>query len=252
MLKKLAKLRLLKNHFSLKDALSLYFGLKKNKEEIYLSNLGRKIYLRNDTKDTETFEEIFLSSLYNTTLPIVPKTIVDAGANVGLASLFFRMKYPKASIVAIEIEDNNISAIQKNTANFTNFEIKHNALFNKKAFFKITDPYNATNSFQIVETTNPEEANSTSITLDEIMSSKNWETIDILKIDIEGAEKQLFESNYENWLPKTKIIMVETHDRMIPKCSYTVMKTINDYNFILYTTTEGTLIYYNLDFIKIP
>lgn len=84
------------------------------------------------------------------------------------------------------------------------------------------------------------------------MSSKNWETIDILKIDIEGAEKQLFESNYENWLPKTKIIMVETHDRMIPKCSYTVMKTINDYNFILYTTTEGTLIYYNLDFIKIP
>ena len=78
------------------------------------------------------------------------------------------------------------------------------------------------------------------------MSNKNWETIDLLKIDIEGSEKQLFESDYQNWLPKTKVIMVETHDRMIPKCSYTVMKTINDYNFILYTTTEGTLIYFNL------
>ena len=64
MLKKLAKLRLLKKYFSLKDALSLYFGLKNNSEEIYLSNLGRKIYLRKNTKDTETFEEIFLSSLY--------------------------------------------------------------------------------------------------------------------------------------------------------------------------------------------
>jgi hypothetical protein len=125
-------------------------------------------------------------------------------------------------------------------------------LFNKKAYFKIIDPYNATNSFQIVETTNPEEANSSSVTLDEILTTNNWETIDVLKIDIEGAEKDLFEKNYENWLPKTKIIMVETHDRMIPKCSYTVMKTINDFNFILYTTTEGTLIYYNLDFIKIP
>lgn len=47
------------------------------------------------------------------------------------------MKYPKASIVAIEIEDNNISAIQKNTANFTNFEIKHNALLTKKHFLKL-------------------------------------------------------------------------------------------------------------------
>lgn len=252
MLRKLAKLKALKKYFSLKDALSLYFGLKNNKEEINLASLGRKIYLRKDTKDTETFEEIFLSSLYDITLPIVPKTIVDAGANVGLASLFFRMKYPNANIIAIEIEEQNITAIKKNTANFTNFEIKHNALFNKKAYFKIIDPYNATNSFQIVETTNPEEANSTSVTLDEILTTNNWETIDVLKIDIEGAEKDLFEKNYENWLPKTKIIMVETHDRMIPKCSYTVMKTINDFNFILYTTTEGTLIYYNLDFIKIP
>lgn len=252
MLKKLAKLRLLKNYFSIKDALSLYFGLKNNSEEINLSNLGRKIYLRKNTKDTETFEEIFLSSLYDINLPIVPKTIVDAGANVGLASLFFKMKYPKANIVAIEIEEQNVEAIKKNTVNFSNFEIKHNALFNKKAYFKIIDPYNATNSFQIVETTNPDEANSTSVTLDEILTKNNWETIDILKIDIEGAEKDLFEKNYENWLPKTKIIMVETHDRMIPKCSYTVMKTINEFNFILYTTTEGTLIYYNLDHIKLP
>lgn len=251
MLGKLVKIKLLKKHFSLKDALSLYFGLNKHKEEIYLSKLNRTIYLRKNTKDTETFEEIFLSSLYNLPLPITPTTIVDAGANVGLASLFFKMKYPNAAIVAIEIEEKNVEAIKKNTLNFQNFEVKHQALFNKKAYFKITDPYNATNSFQIVETTNIDEANSTSITLDEIILEKNWDTIDVLKIDIEGAEKQLFESNYEGWLPKTKVIMVETHDRMIPKCSYSVMKTINEYNFILYTTTEGTLIYYNMDYITL-
>ena len=59
-----------------------------------------------------------------------------------------------------------------------------------------------------------------------------YNAINRSKIDIEGAEKKLFESNYENWLPKTKIIMVETHDRFIPKCSYTVMNALNDYNFI--------------------
>ena len=44
------------------------------------------------TKDLETFEEVFLSNIYDVHLPIVPKTIVDGGANVGLASFFFKLK----------------------------------------------------------------------------------------------------------------------------------------------------------------
>ena len=134
---------------------------------------------------------------------------------------------------------------------FSDFELLEKGLFNKKAFFKIEDPYNATNSFQIKEVLENDKYDIESITLDEIIETKKWDTIDILKIDIEGAEKQLFESNYENWLPKTKVIMIETHDRMLPKCSYKVMKTINDYNFILYTTTEGTLIYFNLSLMTL-
>ncbi len=252
MLKKLVLFKLLKKHFKFKDAYALYMGMKNNKEAIYLPQLKRTIYLRKDTKDNETFEEIFLTNLYNLHLPIEPKTIVDAGANVGLASLFFRMKYPDAAIVAIEIEDRNVEAVKKNTEGFNNFDLKHNALFNRKAFFTIEDPYNATNSFQIKEVSSEELADIVSITLDEVLQTKAWDTIDILKIDIEGAEKQLFESDYQNWLPKTKIIMIETHDRMVPKCSYTVMKTINEFNFILYTTTEGTLIYYNLNYCKLP
>lgn len=246
MLKKIVLLKLLKNHFKLRDNFALFMGIINKKEIIKLPKLKRSIYLRKNSKDLETFEEIFLTNLYNTKLPFEPKTIVDAGANVGLASLFFKLKYPSAEIVAIEIENGNVEAIKKNTIGFSNFELLHNALFNKKTFFKIEDPYNATNSFQIKEVNANENHDIESVTLDEIMSNKNWETIDLLKIDIEGSEKQLFESDYQNWLPKTKVIMVETHDRMIPKCSYTVMKTINDYNFILYTTTEGTLIYFNL------
>ena len=82
---------------------------------------------------------------------------------------------------------------------------------------------------------------------------KSWQMDKrLLKIDIEGAEKNLFESNYENWLPKTKMIMIETHDRMIENCSYIVMKTLNENNFLLYTTTNGgTLVFYNKKFINL-
>jgi FkbM family methyltransferase len=251
MLKKIVLFKLLKKHFKIIDALSLLLGIVYEKNVIKLPKIKRTIYLRKNTKDLETFEEIFLTNLYNINLPIIPKTIVDAGANVGLASLFFHLKYPEASIVALEIESKNLDCIRQNTSGIDRFELIGKGLFNRKSFFKIEDPYNASNSFQIREVNENENYDIESTTLDEILTQKNWETIDVLKIDIEGAEKELFSSNYENWLPKTKIIMIETHDRMIPKCSYTVMNTINKYNFILYTTTEGTLIYFNMSLVSI-
>lgn len=245
MLKKLVYLKQLKKHFRFLDVLALLWGLSLKKERIRLPQSKRSIYLRRKTKDTETFKEIFITSLYHMRLPMQPKTIVDAGANVGLASLFFHLKFPKASIVALEIEAQNAACIRKNTAGITTIEVLEKALYNRASFFKIEDPYNASNSFQIKEVSETEPYDIASITLDTLMAERGWETIDVLKIDIEGAEKELFESHYENWLPKTKVIMIETHDRMIPKCSYTVMETINRYDFILYTTTEGTLIYFN-------
>ena len=251
MLKKLVLFKLLKNHFNFKDALSVFLGILNKKSILKIPSKKFNIYLRPNTKDLETFEEIFLSNIYNINLPIEPKTIVDAGANIGLASTFFKLKYPSSQIIAIEIEKSNVEMIVKNTSSFNNITVLERALFNKNAFFKIEDPYNATNSFQIKEVSESENFDIQSVTLDEILETNNWETIDVLKIDIEGAEKQLFEKNYENWLPKTKIIMVETHDRMISKCSFTVMKTINEYNFILFTTTEGTLIYYNLSLMTL-
>jgi FkbM family methyltransferase len=241
---------LLKN-YNYFDAIILVVLIKFSAKKIYLPFLGRTIYFRKKTKDKETFKEIFNQNIYNIKLPIVPKLIIDAGSNTGFAALFFKIKYPEAKIISLEIETENVKMIKKNLKGYKDIEIIQKGLFNKKSFFKIEDPYNATNSFVIKEVIPGENYDIESITIDEILNSTKAETIDILKIDIEGAEKDLFEKDYENWLPKVKIIMVETHDRMIPKCSYSVMKAVNDYNFILYTTTEGTLIYYNMSLISL-
>ena len=251
MLKHLVSLTNLKKNFNTFDSIVLVISRILRLENVYLIGLNRTVYFRKKTKDFETFKEIFNQNIYNIKLPIVPHSIVDAGANIGLASLFFKMKFPESEIIALEIEESNIDMIKKNTKNLSNFSLERKALYNNKSFFKIENPYNATNSFVVKEVNETDDYNVKSITLDEILVQKNWETIDLLKIDIEGAEKKLFESNYENWLPKTKIIMVETHDRFIPKCSYTVMNALNDYNFILYTTTEGTLIYYNMTLVEL-
>jgi len=248
-LKRVATISNLKRNFSFFKAVRISHILKKEKEKIHLSK-NHKIYLRRNTKDHETFNEVFVDNIYNIPLPIIPKTIIDAGANIGLASLFFKTKYPNSSIVVIEIDKNNIDMIRKNLKTLSNITIINKGLYNSNTYFKIFDPFNATNSFVVQESTK-DNYDIESVTIEEILNNQTWKNIDILKVDIEGAEKKLFESNYKNWLPKVNVLMIETHDRMVEKCSFTVMKALNEFNFGLYTTTEGgTLIYYNQRLLK--
>ncbi|MEW7290481.1 FkbM family methyltransferase [Aquimarina sp. 2304DJ70-9] len=248
MLRKIAGISNLKRNFSFFDSIKISRALKKEKENIKLSN-NAHIHLRKNTKDHETFDEVFIDNIYNLPLPIQPKTIIDAGANIGLASLFFKMKYPNAAIALIEIDNGNLEMIRKNLKGQTNITIINKGLYNKNSYFKVFDPFNATNSFVIKESTK-DDYDIESITIDQIISDHHWDEIDILKIDIEGAEKKLFESNYQYWLPKVNVLMIETHDRMIPKCSITVMKALDEFDFGLYTTTDGgTLVYYNHKFL---
>lgn len=245
MLRPFAIIKTLKRNFSLSDAIKIYRAIGKESECIKLAN-NKPLFLRKGTKDYETLEEVFIDNIYNLHLPIQPKRIIDAGANVGLASRFFKMKYPDAAIVLIEIDKDNLNMISKNLAPYSDVKILDKALYNKKAYFKVEDPFNASNSFVVTEVSKEDSYDIEAVTIPEILEQQQWEAIDILKIDIEGAEKQLFSSDYDSWLPKVNIIMIETHDRMVPQCSITVMKALDKYGFGLYTTTNGgTLVYYN-------
>lgn len=245
MLRHIVTFKTLKRNFSLSDSIKVFRAINKESERINLSK-NKTLYLRKGTKDYETLNEIFIDNIYNLPLHVQPKTIIDAGANIGLASRFFKMKYPNASVVLIEIDQDNLNMIGKNLAPYNDLHIMDKALYNKKAYFKVEDPFNATNSFVVTEVSKEDKYDIEAITIPEILEKHQWNTIDILKIDIEGAEKQLFSSNYDSWLPKVNVIMIETHDRMVPQCSITVMKALDEFGFGLYTTTNGgTLIFYN-------
>jgi tRNA G46 methylase TrmB len=69
-------------------------------------------YLRVPSSDVETFEQIFIRQDYNFDVKKSPKTIVDAGANIGLASLYFASKFPNSNIVAIEPEESNFELLK--------------------------------------------------------------------------------------------------------------------------------------------
>jgi len=67
------------------------------------------------------------------------------------------------------------------------------------------------------------------------------EEIDLLKIDIEGAEKELFSTNYESWLPKTKVLYIELHDRYRKGTATSFFKAICQYDFSIFLGRENLI-----------
>jgi FkbM family methyltransferase len=212
---------------------SLLFQRKTGKKiiEISAKNAASIIYLRNGTTDVHTFYDIFTNHEYDIDFGFTPETIIDCGANTGLVTVFYKSKYPESKIIAIEPESSNFEMLFKNTASFKNVHCLQNAVWGNEGFIEISDPGFGNWGFMTSETENESDTSVKTVTIDSIMQKFELQNIDVLKIDIEGAEKEVFESNNQEWLSKTRVILIELHDRLKPGCSTAFFKAISEMNF---------------------
>ena len=66
----------------------------------------------------------------------------------------------------------------------------------------------------------------------DLMTLNGIDRIDFLKIDIEGAEKILFDSpDAMDWIQKCEVICCELHDRFMSGCSDSVYKAVSRAGF---------------------
>jgi FkbM family methyltransferase len=225
--------------------------IQRNDIKLELSNVQHPFYLRKNKSDIETFNQIFLYKEYEITLGSEPKNVIDAGANIGLAAIFFNSKYPKAKIVSIEPEKNNFELLKKNTNSYLNITCLNYALSNTtdeeisvvdKGFGDwgfLTEKQQDNNSINVRNKIK-------TISINDIVKTNNWTEIDLIKIDIEGYEKEVFQSNFE-WLKITKVLIIELHDRMVSGSSRPFFRAIGQFNFN-YEHKGENLIFTNKDF----
>lgn len=198
------------------------------------------VYLRDNFSDPAIFRQVFLEQQYklDEILSIDAKRIIDAGANIGCASLYFSTIFPNAEIVAIEPEGENFQLLQKNTANYKNVTCKNAALWDKNEMLSITNPESLSAGFMVEQT---EENAIEGLTISQVLEEQNWNTIDIVKIDIEGAEKEVFLANTD-WLKKAKVLIVELHDRYKEGCTKAFFKSLEPYTYKAYFHHENIFI----------
>jgi FkbM family methyltransferase len=149
---------------------------------------------------------------------------VDAGAHIGMASILFALEYPTARIIAIEPEPSNFAALVRNTASYKTITPIQAALWREDGQVTLgASNAHPKGAFQIVENGTQRVR---AITMDTLMHETGIHSIDFLKVDIEGAEVEVFESC--PWIRNVRVIAIELHDRVRPGCSSVVKNAARD------------------------
>lgn len=200
----------------------------------HMPGLPEPFYLRSATSDAQTFRQIFIYNEYEFSLVAPPRVIIDAGANIGLATLYFASLYPSARIIAIEPEPSNFALLQANVENYPNITAIQAAIWNKNEVLQLSDPGRGHWGFQIMAKENASQDSQYDVqgmTLDDIMATYELDYIDYLKIDIEGAELEVFQDK-PGWVSKVGVMVLELHDRDRPGCRESFFGNIDGFDHI--------------------
>jgi FkbM family methyltransferase len=192
------------------------------------------VWIRPATSDAVVFEKVFVKCEYGTADThqqgeIVRRyeracssgaspLIVDLGANVGLSAIWFAQAWPFATILAIEPHPGNFRLLQRNVARYPNITPIQAGIWDRPTILGIVNPLAEPWAIQIAEQDRPDDG-VRAITVPDLLREQRSASVFIAKVDIEGAEHQLFRSNTE-WLDTVDLVIIEIHDWLYPgQCS---------------------------------
>ena len=171
--------------------------------------------------------------------------IIDAGAYIGASTLALRKLFKAATIVSVEPSDDNFEILKRNCQNLPKVDLIKGALVgSKKKDLTLKNRETGEWGFTIVE--NPSDCPNArefeqkvrSISIKDIEKKHGMNT-DLLKLDIEGAEKELMENDYET-ISRIPFIYAELHERIISGCEKEFFK-LSENRFVIKDSGEKFL-----------
>jgi FkbM family methyltransferase len=144
--------------------------------------------------------------------------IVDLGAYIGSTSIAFSRLFPNAKIISVEPNHDNYRLLKFNTAAYPNIQTINGAISVSNGEAVLFDRKTGSMGYTVIsepqDTTKPLKMHTIKkYRLEDIVDVKK---VAIVKIDIEGSEKELFQKSAS--LKKIPIVFVELHERIIAGC----------------------------------
>ena len=222
--------RALIHHFNfIRDYQLTHISWRITDSIIQTKDIGRLSLRKFPTSDYSVFKQVFvdndygqLAKLIKDKLPHGKITMIDGGANVGFTSIAINNQLTQGyqlDVTLVEPFEENIKQIRRNLVwhNIYRFSIIKGGITNNSSFLTLDFDFRDSLewSIQIKETTIPTDIKALEIT--DLMKMNKWQIIDILKLDIEGSEKELFsnKSYALNFLKHVKLLAIEIHHEYI-------------------------------------
>jgi FkbM family methyltransferase len=175
--------------------------------EVAVPILLAPVAIRRGTSDVSTFEQVFVEQEYEITLDPEPATIVDAGANIGLASVLFATRYPRARIIAIEPDPGNFAMLERNIRAYPNVTAVRAALWGRSGSLQVANPNDEPWAFRVQEA---DGGGVDAVTVEHVLGTLGTGRIDLLKMDIEGAETEVM-AHSASWIDRIGVLIAELH-----------------------------------------
>ena len=212
--------------------------------EVPLKPIGHEhsLYCRGGrSSDSTVFRQIYAFHEYAPLQLKEPKLIIDCGANVGYSSVYFLEKFPSAHVVAIEPDPSNFRLLVKNLTRFgSRAEAIQGGIWSETGKLKtvLGEFGDGREWATTVREVNPNE-NPDTLAFDiPAVTPVGYDRISLLKIDIEGAEIELFSNGSNRWLPLVDNLAIELHGEEANKVFF---DALNEYQYDLLLSGELTI-----------
>lgn len=171
---------------------------------------GQTIEIRTGTTDVGSFQDFLTTRFYLPPWELPDDcVIIDLGGNIGTAAADYSATFPDARILSIEMDGENAKMARANTSKFNDrVNVIHAAIWHENGTVKYDGI--GEDGFHIgVDSESPHSVRA--ITMKDLLDQEGIEKVDFLKIDIEGAEEQLFSKGSLDWLTQVESLGCEIH-----------------------------------------
>jgi FkbM family methyltransferase len=171
--------------------------------------ISQDIHLRRSGSDLLTFQEVIVEEVYKPVLEALSSchTLMDLGANVGLATLYISSRYPGCRCFCVEPNPETFDVLRKNLAG-------RDAIAHLGAVWSsatTVTPVCDADHYSMATVACAPGATISALPVQQVIEKSGFTSIDLLKVDVEGAEVELFKGDL-SWLSRVRAIAIEFHN----------------------------------------
>jgi len=174
------------------------------------------VYVRGGTStDSAVLYELLVTGEYDLVADLgSPKFIIDGGANIGATSVYFLQLYPSVRIIAVEPFAETLEVCEKNLAPYAGrAQVVHGAIWSHTGTVVLhREDEEWANKVREPLSGETGTAAAKAFSMAELIALRG-ESVDLLKLDIEGGEKEVFRPGTTDWLACIRNLVIELHDQ---------------------------------------